>query len=214
MRFYDLITFKRNRKKHWERVYKKNRPDELGWYQDYPEMSLKLITAAEVGFDGSIIDIGGGTSKLAGILLDQGYKRLTVLDISGSSIEKAKADLGGKSKQIKWIEADVTKYGFNEQYDVWHDRAVFHFLTEAEDRKRYINSLNRALVLNGHLIIATFGPDAPPKCSGLAVVRYEPDTLHNELGDNFDLSETFFEDHVTPSGVKQTFTFCRFIKQA
>lgn len=209
-----FIPFKRDRKKHWDRVYKKNLPSEVGWYQEYPEMSLKLIANTNVGADGAIIDIGGGTSKLCGILLDQGYKRLTVLDISGKSIEKAKIQLPEKSSRITWIEAEVTKYSFKEKYDVWHDRAVFHFLTEAEDRKEYVSSLNQALMLNGHLIIATFGLDAPPKCSGLPVVRYEPATLHNELGDNFILAETFYEDHVTPSGVRQKFVFCRFIKRA
>jgi SAM-dependent methyltransferase len=208
-----FIPFKRDRKKHWNRIYEKNLPSEVGWYQDYPKMSLKLIATTKVGADGSIIDIGGGTSKLSGILLDQGYKRLTVLDLSGKAIEKAKRQLAENSNRITWIEADVTKYDFKEKFDVWHDRAVFHFLTEVEDRKEYIHSLNQALTLNGHLIIGTFGLDAPPKCSGLPVVRYEPETLHNELGNNFNLAETFFEDHVTPSGVKQKFIFCRFIKQ-
>jgi SAM-dependent methyltransferase len=208
-----FIPFKRNRKKHWNRVYEKNLPNEVGWYQDYPKMSMKLIAATGVGAAASIIDIGGGASKLPGILLDQGYKRLTVLDISGKSIERSKIQLAEDSNRITWIEADVTKYDFKEKYDVWHDRAVFHFLTAVEDRKGYINSLNQALKLNGHLIIGTFGPDAPPKCSGLSVVRYEPETLHNELGNNFNLAETFFEDHVTPSGVRQKFIFCRFIKR-
>ena len=208
-----FMPFKRDRKKHWNRVYEKNLPSEVGWYQDYPKMSLKLIAATEVGSDDSIIDIGGGTSKLPGILLDQGYKRLTVLDISGKSIEKAKIQLAENSSRINWIEADVTTYDFKEKFDVWHDRSVFHFLTEVEDRKGYIDSLNQALRLNGHLIIGTFGLDAPPKCSGLPVVRYEPETLNNELGNNFDLAETYFEDHVTPSGVRQKFIFCRFIKR-
>ena len=167
-----------------------------------------------MGTDSAIIDVGGGTSKLSGLLLDQGYKKLAVLDISGASIEKAKSQLGERSTRITWIEADVTKHSLMEQYDVWHDRAVFHFLTEAEDRKRYTNSLKEALKLNGHLIIATFGLDAPPKCSGLPVVRYSPESLHNELGGNFNLLEAFVEDHVTPSGVKQSFIFCRFIKRA
>ncbi len=214
MKLFQLMPFIRNRKKHWEHVYKRNAPDALGWYQDYPEMSLKLITAIGVGVDGDIIDVGGGTSKLIGTLLDQGYKRLTTLDISGSSIEKAKLNLGEKSSRINWIEADVTKYSFKEEYDIWHDRAVFHFITEAKDRKGYINSLNKALKLNGHLIIATFALKGPPKCSGLPVTRYSPETLQNELGDNFNLVESFVEDHVTTSGVRQKFIFCRFFKQA
>ena len=204
--------FFRNRKDHWERVYQKHSPTEVGWYQAYPERSMKLINNTGAGTDSSIIDVGGGTSKLAMHLLDQEYTRITVFDISGNSIEKAKSQLGEKSVKISWIEADVTKYSFTEQYDVWHDRAVFHFLTKPEDRKGYINSLNQALKLNGHLIIATFSLDAPPKCSGLSVVRYSPETLQNELRDNFNLVESFSENHVTPSGVSQNFIFCRFIK--
>ncbi len=208
-----MKLFKRNRKDHWERVYQKHAPTEVGWYQAYPEISLKFINNTGVGLDGRIIDVGGGTSKLSEHLLQQGYKELTVLDISSNSIKKAKAQFGEKSSRINWIEGDVTSYGFKEQYDVWHDRAVFHFLTKIEDRKGYVNSLNQALKLNGHLIIATFSLEAPPKCSGLSVVRYSPETLQNELGDNFNLVETLVEDHATPSGVKQNFIFCRFMKR-
>jgi 2-polyprenyl-3-methyl-5-hydroxy-6-metoxy-1,4-benzoquinol methylase len=139
---------------------------------------------------------------------------LTVLDISGNSIEKGKSHLGAKSKKVAWIEADITKYIFQEQYDVWHDRAVFHFLTKTEDRKKYINSLNQSLKLNGHLIMATFSLDAPPKCSGLPVARYSPETLQNELGENFYPVESLLEKHITPSGVSQNFIFCRFVKNA
>jgi len=209
-----LRLFKRNRKDHWESIYQKHSPTEVGWYQAYPEKSLKLIHNTGAGTDSSIIDVGGGTSALSKHLLDQGYKKLAVLDISGNSIERTKSQLGEKSSEINWIEADVTKYSFMEQYDIWHDRAVFHFLTKAEDRKGYISSLNQALELNGHLIVATFSLDAPPKCSGLSVVRYSPKTLQSELGDNFILAEALVEDHVTPSGVKQNFIFCRFIKRA
>ena len=209
-----MRLFKQNRKDHWERIYQKHSPTEVGWYQSYPERSLKLIHNTGVDTNSSIIDVGGGTSTLAKHLLDKGYEKLAVLDISGISIERAKSHLDEKSREIYWIEADVTKYSFTEQYDIWHDRAVFHFLTKAEDRKGYINSLNQALKLNGHLIIATFSLDAPPKCSGLSVVRYSSETLQSELGDNYILVESLVEDHVTPSGVKQNFIFCRFIKRA
>lgn len=175
--------------------------------------SLNLIYNTGANTDSSIIDIGGGTSTLSIHLFEQGYKKVTVLDISGNAIEKAKSQLGEKSNRINWIEADVTKYSFMEQYDIWHDRAVFHFLIKAEDRKGYITSLNQGLMLNGHLIISTFSPDAPPKCSGLSVVRYSPEALQNEFGDNFTMVEAFAEDHVTPSGVKQNFIFCRFVKR-
>ena len=209
-----MRLFKQNRKDHWERIYQKHSPTEVGWYQSYPERSLKLIYNTGADTDSSIIDVGGGTSTLAKHLLDKGYEKLAVLDISGNSIERAKSQLDEKSREINWIEADVTKFSFTEQYDIWHDRAVFHFLTKAEDRKGYINSLNQALKLNGHLIIATFSLDAPPKCSGLSVVRYSSETLQSELGDNFILEEAVVEDHVTPSWVKQNFIFCRFIKRA
>ena len=209
-----MRLFKQNRKDHWERIYQKHSPTEVGWYQSYPERSLKLIYNTGADTDSSIIDVGGGTSTLAKHLLDKGYEKLAVLDISGNSIEKAKSQLDEKSREINWIEADVTKFSFTEQYDIWHDRAVFHFLTKAEDRKGYITSLNQALKLNGHLIIATFSLDAPPKCSGLSVVRYSSETLQSELGDNFILAEAVVEDHVTPSWVKQNFIFCRFIKRA
>lgn len=209
-----MRIFKQNRKDHWERVYQKHSSDEVGWYQRYPERSLNLIYNTRVGTDRSIIDIGGGTSNLSECLLDKGYTQLSVLDISGNSLEKAKSQLGEESNRIKWIEADVTKHPFNEQYDVWHDRAVFHFLSDAKERKGYLNSLDQALRLNGHLIIATFGLDAPPKCSGLSVVRYSPETLQNELGDHYNPVESFIEKHKTPSGVTQNFIFCRFIKQA
>ena len=208
-----MKLFKRSRKDHWERVYQKHAPTEVGWYQAYPETSLKLIKNTGVGHDSRIIDVGGGTSKLSEQLLHQGYKELTVLDISSNSIKKAKSQLGEKSCRINWIESDVKRYGYKEQYDVWHDRAVFHFLTKIEDRKGYVNSLDIALKLNGHLIIGTFSLEAPLKCSGLPVVRYSPETLLNELRDNFNLVETLVEDHATPSGVKQNFIFCRFIKR-
>lgn len=209
-----MRLFKRNRKDHWERVYQKQSPAEVGWYQAFPEKSLKLINNTGAATDSRIIDVGGGTSKLSEHLLDQGYTKLTILDISGNSIDKAKSQLGEKSSRVIWIEADITKYIFKEQYDVWHDRAVFHFLTKTDDRKRYINSLNQALKLNGHLIMATFSLNSPPKCSGLPVVRYSPESLHYELGNNFNLVKSYTENHVTPSEVSQNFIFCHFVKHA
>jgi len=208
-----LRLFKRNWKNHWERVYQKHTPTEVGWYQADPEGSIKLINNTGAGTDSRIIDVGGGTSKLSMHLLEQGYSRLTVLDISGKSIEKAKLQLGEKAGMISWIEADITKYSLTEQYDIWHDRAVFHFLTESEERKGYIDALNQALKLNGYIILATFGLAGPKKCSGLPVVRYSPETLLKVLGDNFNLVESVAEDHVTPTGVTQNFIYCRFVKQ-
>ena len=214
MKLFELLRSKRDPKKHWENVYQKESPEELSWYQDNPEMSLKLIAATGVGFDGNIIDIGGGTSQLAGLLVVKGHKKVTVLDIASRSIEEARLTLGEQSNRIKWIEADVTNYNFAEEYDLWHDRAVFHFLTDRHDRKRYVDAVQQSLKVGGHLIIATFGLKGPRKCSGLHVVRYSPETLHKEFGNNFDLVETFVEVHSTPSKVQQEFIYCRFTKRS
>ena len=213
MKITELISGRRDRKKHWESAYRKNPPNVLGWYQPDPEMSLRMIAATGVGVDARIIDVGGGTSSLAAGLIDQGYQHLTVLDISGHSLEIAKTQLGEVSRQVTWIEADVTNFKFAETYDIWHDRAVFHFLTDAQDRNGYTASLRKALKPNGHLIISTFGLDGPKKCSGLKIVRYCPQTLHAELGDMFEMIDTFGEVHTTPSGLKQSFIYCHFIKR-
>jgi 2-polyprenyl-3-methyl-5-hydroxy-6-metoxy-1,4-benzoquinol methylase len=209
---FKLKLFKRNRKNHWNHIYQKYPSNKVGWYQAFPERSLELILKTNVGLDSRVIDVGGGTSKLTEHLLDKGYNNLSVLDISRASIETAKLQIGEKSDKINWIEADITNHSLKGQYDLWHDRAVFHFLTKKLDRNRYIDALNQALRLNGYLIIATFGLDAPSKCSGLPVVRYTSKKLQIELGDNFHLVEDLEDEHMTPSGVKQTFIFCRFIK--
>jgi len=214
MKLFELLRSKRDPKEHWENVYQKESPEELSWYQDKPEISLKLIAATGVGFDGNLIDIGGGTSKLASLLVAQGYTKVTVLDIAAHSIEQAKLALGEQANKIQWIEADATNYNFAEKYDIWHDRAVFHFLTDIHDRKRYVDAVQQSLKAGGYLIIATFGLKGPRKCSGLHVVRYSPETLHNEFGNNFDLVETFVEVHSTPSKVQQKFIYCRFTKRS
>lgn len=208
-----LIPFKQNRKVHWENLYEKQSPAGLGWYQPYPEMSLKLINATGVGVDDNIIDVGGGTSKLTKLLLKEGYKKLTVLDISANSIEKAKIEFGKQYEKITWIEADVANFNSTEKYDIWHDRAVFHFLTDSHDRERYIDSLNKALKVNGYLIIATFGLKGPRKCNGLNVVRYSAQSLHKLFTNNFDIIETFDEVHITPSKIQQKFIYCSFKKR-
>jgi len=164
--FSSIFIFKKNKKAHWEGVYKNSSPFEVGWYQKHPEMSLKSIAATGINFKGRIIDIGGGTSNLPAILLDRGYTKITVLDISAKAIETAKSQLKEKAKMIAWLEADITTFKLTEQYDVWHDRAVFHFLTKSSDRKGYISSLNRALKPEGHLIISTFALEAPPNAAG------------------------------------------------
>lgn len=202
-----------DRKAHWEETYSTNAANELGWYQAHPTTSLRLIESTGVVKTASIIDVGGGDSTLADFLLDQGFEHVTVLDISSAALERAKARLGDRARLVTWIEADVTGFRSSKRYDVWHDRAVFHFLVDAEDRRRYIQTMNGAVSANGHVIIATFALDAPPKCSGLDVVRYSPESLSAEVGQAFELVETLDEVHVTPAGTKQRFIYCRLTRR-
>ncbi|WP_081853860.1 class I SAM-dependent methyltransferase [Candidatus Magnetobacterium casense] len=199
-----------NRKEHWEGVYKNKLPTQVSWYEEYPEVSLKLIKSTGVGPDGNIIDVGGGTSSVADMLLADGYQRITVLDISASALANSRQRLREQAHRVKWLEADITGVKLPERYDLWHDRAVFHFLTDADDRRKYVRAVKQSLKPGGHLIVATFAIDGPQKCSGLDVVRYSPETLHAEFGDEFELLESFGIDHVTPAKGMQRFTFCRF----
>jgi SAM-dependent methyltransferase len=201
------------RKPHWEDVYRITAADELGWYQAHPAMSLNLIESTGMPKTGNLIDVGGGDSTLVDHLLDQGFEHVTVLDISSSALEKAKARLGDRAHLVTWIEGDVTGFRSSQTYDVWHDRAVFHFLTEEEDREQYREAMNRALGAQGQVIIATFAYEAPPTCSGLPVVRYSPQFLGLAIGNDFDLVESFEELHHTPGGNKQPFIYCRFKRQ-
>lgn len=201
------------RKTHWEDAYRTHAADEAGWYQAHPTMSLNLIEATGVLKSGKLIDVGGGDSTLVDHLLDWGFEHITVLDISSAALERAKARLGDRAYLVTWIEEDVTHFRSSEIYDVWHDRAVFHFLTNAEDRSRYVGAMNRAVSAQGHLIIATFAYEAPPTCSGLPVVRYSPQFLALALGNNFELVESLEELHHTPGGNKQPFIYCRLTRR-
>ncbi|PWB49113.1 MAG: SAM-dependent methyltransferase [Nitrosomonadales bacterium] len=202
-----------DRKAHWENVYSTRRPHEVGWYQAYPEIPLHLIASTGVGRNAAIIDVGGGASNLVDALLENGYSDVTVLDLSSAALEAAKARLGQASSQVKWLADDITCFTPPRQYDVWHDRAVFHFLTEAADRQRYMEAARAALPPGGHLIMATFALDGPSQCSGLDVVRYSPESLRREAGAGFTLAESFGGLHITPSQGKQSYTFCRFIRK-
>ncbi|WP_420264334.1 class I SAM-dependent methyltransferase [Candidatus Magnetominusculus dajiuhuensis] len=182
----------------------------MGWYEEFPAVSFNMIKSTGAGVNASIIDVGGGLSNLVDNLILSGYKRITVLDIASPAIEKAKERLGDRAGAVRWIEADITEAMLPEDYDVWHDRAVFHFLTDVGHRKKYINAAKQSLRVGGHLIIATFSLDGPPTCSGLEVVRYSPETLADEFGVDFDLILSYTVDHITPSKVPQKFIFCRF----
>lgn len=196
-------------KDHWETVYSTKASDAVSWFQPHADFSVGLIKATGVGHDASIIDVGGGASTLVDDLLANGYTDLTVLDLSASALAAARNRLGAKAANVRWIEADITKaYLSANKFDVWHDRAVFHFLTTPEDRAAYVRTVFRSVKPGGHVIVATFAEDGPNQCSGLPVMRYRPDELHAEFGEAFSLLHHEKEAHHTPSGTVQQFVYC------
>lgn len=200
-----------DRQDHWEQVYRSKATDKLGWYAPHLQTSIEWIDDLGLFPDSPIIDVGGGVSTLVDDLLGAGYRSITVLDISNRALSKAKDRLERKSTLVTWLTADITKVELPEhQYELWHDRAVFHFLTEAGERLAYKRNLLSALRLNGHLIIGTFAPEAPAKCSGLPVQRYSKQQLVDEMGSDFSLVGDVKELHITPGGVEQMYQFCRF----
>jgi len=201
-----------DRKFHWERVYGERSPEEVGWYQSEPTVSLELIRASGVALDEPIIDVGGGASVLVDHLLDAGFTDLAVLDLSGNALRRSQERLGPRAPLVTWHEADITTFDPDRSYALWHDRAVFHFLTEAADTRAYVASLRRSLRVGGAVIIAAFGLDGPTKCSGLDVVRYDETSLCLELGDEFHLAECRSETHVTPGGKAQEFSYFRYVR--
>lgn len=199
-----------DRHAHWEGVYERLADDEVSWYQQRPASSLRLVERTGKGASASVLDAGGGTSRLVDALLDAGFTRPAVLDVSETALERARQRLGPRAARVQWIAADVTRWRPDRTFDVWHDRALFHFLVEARDRVAYRDALGAALPPGGDVIIGTFAPDGPERCSGLAVVRYDPAALAAELGPAYRLIETAAEDHLTPKGKVQRFQFCRF----
>jgi 2-polyprenyl-3-methyl-5-hydroxy-6-metoxy-1,4-benzoquinol methylase len=196
-------------KTHWEKVYLTKAPEAVSWYRPHLETSLALIERAATGFSASIIDVGGGESTLVDDLLARGYENITVLDVSQTAIDVTKNRLGLAAKQVHWFVADVTDAQLERgDYDVWHDRAVFHFLTTIEQRVAYVRNVAHAVKPNGHVIVSTFGPEGPTKCSGLDVVRYDAESLHDQFGVRFRLVESSKELHRTPFGTTQQFLFC------
>jgi len=186
----------------------------VSWHEAFPELSLALIAATGAGKDARLIDVGGGASVLVDQLLDAGCTRVTVLDISAVALRHAKERLGQRADHVTWLEADVTAGRLAGTFDVWHDRAVFHFLTDPEDRARYLDAVDRAVPTGRHVIIAAFAPEGPPRCSGLEVRRYSPIALQEELGERFDLVDTRRETHATPSKARQAFLYARFRQPA
>jgi len=195
---------------HWQTVYKEKGENQVSWFQETPTISLELIRAVDPKSDCAIVDIGGGASRLVDVLVGQGYQDLTVLDVSENAISIAKSRLGPRAAMVKWMVADVTQWEPTRRYDLWHDRAAFHFLTEAADRTAYIECLTRAPRPGGHVIIGTFATDGPERCSGLPVVRYDAALLSATLGDSLAFVETRRHDHRTPMGGIQRFQFSVF----
>lgn len=197
-----------DRKLHWETVYETKPSTDVSWYQGLPTRSLALIDASGAGPRSTIIDVGGGDAMLVDTLLARGYEQLTVLDLSGAALARARIRLGALSSSVAWIEADITHATLPvDTYDVWHDRAVFHFLTAPDERARYLSLASASIRRGGTLIVGTFAPDGPARCSGLEVARYSPETLAAEFSSAFDLEDAVADTHATPWGAEQRFTF-------
>lgn len=198
---------------HWDKAYGSRAVTEVSWYEARPEKSLELIRATGVKPTAAIVDVGAGGSVLVDELLEAGFRDVTVLDISAEALRKLRARLGVRTSLVTLLHEDVTAFQPTRPYAVWHDRAVFHFMVERAERKRYINALCRALLPNGHLIIATFGPSGPERCSGLPVMRYSAPALAAELGSGFTLVDSSLAMHRTPKGVEQQFLYSRFARK-
>ncbi|GAA3584935.1 class I SAM-dependent methyltransferase [Snuella lapsa] len=200
-----------NRKKHWETVYKTKNPEQVSWTQETPKTSLEFIHSFGLDKTAKIIDIGGGDSKLVDCLIDEGYENITVLDISAKSLEKAKKRLGNKADKVNWIVSDISEFKPKMTYDVWHDRATFHFLTTNNEIKKYVDTARK--YVNGFLTIGAFSENGPKKCSGLDIKQYSEHELTSELENSFVKIKCVTEDHITPFDTKQNFLFCSFKKQ-
>ena len=201
-----------NRIEHWENIYNTKQLNEVSWYQTKPITSLENIKKFAQSKSNKIIDVGGGDSFLVDHLLKEGFMDITVLDISSKSIERAKSRLGSKAERVKWIVSDITAFNPSEQYDIWHDRAAFHFLNESKDIDSYVHVANESIVSNGSLFLGTFSENGPKKCSGIEIKQYSEHTLSETFKDNFQKQGSFYIDHKTPFDTVQNFVFCSFKK--
>lgn len=198
-------------REHWDRVYQTKKPTEVSWFRAHLETSLALIAEASPAATAAVLDVGGGESTLVDDLVARGYADVTVLDLSSTALDVTRARLGARAEAVHWICGDVTEVALPEaRYDVWHDRAVFHFLTLPSSREAYVKQLTRSLRPGGHVVMGTFGPDGPLECSGLQVVRYDAASLHRALGPHFELEAHREEVHETPLGRAQQFVWCHF----
>ena len=196
-------------KSHWEKIYQQKQPDELSWTQEYPEASLLAIKKLNLPYDSAIIDIGSGDSNLVDYLLEEGYRNITLLDISDAALIRAEKRLGpDKARNIKWVVSDASEFITKQKYNLWHDRATFHFLTEQKAIEKYVQKVNEAV--SDYMIIGTFSENGPEKCSGLPVKRYSESDLTAVFSDNFEKLECKKHLHKTPSGASQEFLYCTF----
>jgi len=198
------------RRDHWEAVFREKSEDEVSWFQQRPSTSLAMIAKTGADKSARIVDVGGGASRLVDALLDEGYRNVAVLDVASSALARARERLGGRADRVQWVVSDLLVWSPDTTLDVWHDRAVFHFMTRPEERAGYLATMRRALAPGGHAIIATFATNGPEKCSGLPVRRYDPEGLAAELGAEFRLIESASEEHPTPAGKMQAFQYSRF----
>jgi SAM-dependent methyltransferase len=204
-----------NQKDHWEQVYSTRLIQKLGWYEPHLQTSLSWIKGLNLAVGAPVIDVGGGASTLVDDLLEEGYRSITVLDISEKAVSTVRARLGKRAELVTWLEGDITSIDLpKHHFELWHDRAVFHFFTEQKQQRKYRENILNALKPGGHLIVGTFAPEAPAKCSGLPVQRYSPEQLENALGGEFELKRHHKELHITPGGVEQMYLYCQFHRTA
>lgn len=199
-----------NRKKHWDSVYESRSADQFSWYQEFPEVSMKFISEYGSGKDAHLIDVGGGMSNLAEVLMQKGYEHVAVLDISANALEKTGKRLGERAQNIEWVQSDILEFHPKEKYDIWHDRAAFHFLNDEKEVERYIQLAAEAIRNDGLLILATFSEKGPETCSNLPVHRYSEEQIEELLHTYFTKIECVNTDHKTPRETLQNFTFCAF----
>ena len=195
---------------HWERVHRESSEYVVSWFQQIPVVSLELIDACGLPPTAGILDVGGGTSRVVDFLLERGYRDLTVLDVSQEALRTTRQRIGADRDEVQWLQQDIMEFDPSRQWHLWHDRAVFHFLTDPEQRTQYREALARAIPSGGHVIIATFALTGPERCSGQFVMRYDAEALQAEFGDRYELVETRSEQHETPSGSSQDFAYCLF----
>lgn len=201
------------RKEHWENIYCTKQENEVSWFQQYPKTSMSFVELFSLKKDSKIIDIGGGDSHFVDALLEAGFTNVTVLDISANAIERAKIRLGKNADKVKWIVSDVTEFNPTEQYDFWHDRAAFHFLTEESQADKYVEITNKGIAENGILVLGTFSVNGPKKCSGLEIKQYSEESMSGKFEKYFNRVKCITEDHQTPFNTTQNFLFCSFKKK-